>query len=147
MLLRLAANRSTFCIVSNLSRSNLLFVFFTWPWTCTVSKWVNLFLWHKNLVSMCHDYLTPKHKCFQLSLILSVAEVLLYSVVQTWSSDAEVSVAEAGICLQYNARPVRCWSKRRPLLATRLMSSVRYHVSHVTGCMADSDWWTKHTTQ
>jgi len=55
-------------------------------------------------------YLTPNQKCFQLSLKLSIASVLSQrrqqSVPHTWSSDAETSVAEAGVCLRRHACPV-----------------------------------------
>ena len=47
---------------------------------------------------MRRDCLTPKQKCFQLSLKLSIANVLSQRrrqhVPHTWSSDAETSVAD-----------------------------------------------------
>jgi len=51
---------------------------------------------------MQHGYLTLKQKCFQLSIKLSVANVLLQRwrqhIPHTWSRDAETSVAEADVC-------------------------------------------------
>jgi len=54
--------------------------------------------------------LTPKQKCFQLSLELFVANVFSQrqqqSVAQTWFSDTEASVAKAGVCRWYRTCPV-----------------------------------------
>jgi len=95
---------------------------------------------------MHHDYLIPKCKCFQLSLKLSIANVLPQRpwkrVPQTWTRDAEAPVAEADVYQQYHACPVgHDKSRQQPLLVTRLMWSAKY-----LGVQPDSDWCIRHAT-
>jgi len=55
---------------------------------------------------MHHGYLTPKQKCFQLSLKLSTA--LSCQKDYGRSFHAETAVVEAGVCPRYHAYPIMC---------------------------------------